>query len=461
MVENFGKSKTNSCLGLVECASRRQTEVNWEKKLKQIMKWVTTSAVTLCLAASALAQEQKTVIEAGQLLAIPGEGFQKNRSVTIQNGKIVKIERGFKSQGDDVRVVNLRDAYVIPGLIDSHVHLLSEFSPTSRLKSLSDSEVDAALDGASHAYKTLVAGFTTVQDVGGQNEAIFSLRDAIRAGKVPGPRIRASGRAITPTGGHGDANGFSPALTRVFTGPNACNGADDCRRAVRETIRSGADVIKITATGGVLSNTKAGLEQQFFDDEIAAIVETAAMMGRKVTAHAHGKGGIEAALRNGVQSIEHGTYLDDQTIDIFKQTGGTLVPTVLAGVTVTGWTDQPWLPAASREKAAIVGPLMVDMLRRAREGGVNVAFGTDTGVSKHGENAEEFVLMVQAGFSPEEAIRTATVVAAEHIEMADSIGTIEVGKYADFVVLGKDPTKNVSELKSVQLVIKNGEEFRP
>lgn len=429
--------------------------------MKLIIKGAICAAIAAVTLSGAHAQNTKTVIEAGHLLAVPGDGYMENRSITIEAGKIVKVERGFRTHDEDVRVINLRDAYVLPGLIDSHVHLTSEFSPTSRLKALSDSDVDAALDGASHARKTLLAGFTTVQDVGGQNEAVFSLRDAIRAGKVPGPRIRASGRAVTPTGGHGDANGFSPALTRIFAGPNACNGADDCRRAVRETIRSGADVIKITATGGVLSNTKAGLEQQFFDDEIAAIVETAAMMGRKVTAHAHGKGGIEAALRNGVQSIEHGTYLDDETIELFKQTGGTLVPTVLAGVTVTGWTEQPWLPEPSREKAAIVGPLMLDMLSRAREGGVNVAFGTDTGVSKHGGNAEEFLLMVDAGFSPEEAIRSATVIAAEHIEMKDQIGTVEAGKFADMVVLRNDPLKEIAAIKSVRLVIKNGEEYRP
>lgn len=411
--------------------------------------------------AAANAQETKTVIEAGHLLAVPGDGYLTDRSITIESGRITKIERGFSTHSEDVRVINLRDAYVLPGLIDSHVHLTNEFSPTSRTKALSNSEIDAALDGAAHAYKTLLAGFTTVQDVGGPNEAVFSLRDAVRAGKIPGPRIRASGRAITPTGGHGDANGFSPALTKLFTGPNTCDGPDDCRRAVRETIRSGADVIKITATGGVLSNTKAGLEQQFFDDEIAAIVETAAMMGRKVTAHAHGKGGIEAALRNGVHSIEHGTYLDQETIDVFKQTGGTLVPTVLAGVTVTGWTDQPWLPEASREKAAIVGPLMVDMLRRAREGGVTVAFGTDTGVSKHGGNADEFELMVQAGFTPEEAIKSATVIASEHVEMSDQIGTIEVGKLADILVLRDDPLERISSIKSVRLVIKDGIEYRP
>lgn len=429
--------------------------------MKTMTKLCALALAALGVAAGGQAQDAKTVVEAGYVLAEPGEGYLRNRSITIENGRIVSIKRGFQSHPDDVRVVDLRESYVIPGLIDSHVHITNEFSPTSRMKFLSDSEVDAALDGAANAKTTLLAGFTTVQDVGGPNEAVFSLRDAIRAGKVPGPRIRASGRAITPTGGHGDANGFSPALTAIFTGPNTCDGAEDCRRAVREAIRSGADVIKITATGGVLSNTKAGLEQQFFDDEIAAIVETAAMMGRKVTAHAHGKGGIEAALRNGVQSIEHGTYLDDETIAIFRETGGTLVPTVLAGVTVTGWTDQPWLPQPSREKAAIVGPLMLDMLRRAREGGVNIAFGTDTGVSKHGENAEEFLLMVEAGFTPEEAIRAATIIAAEHVEMADDIGSLQAGKFADMVVLDRDPLEDISALKSIQLVIKNGQEFRP
>lgn len=429
--------------------------------MRKFLKATAVAALVMSVFGHAQAEETKTVIEAGHLLAVPGDGYLRNRSVTIQGGKIVSVERGFKDHAEDVRVIDLRDAYVLPGLIDSHVHLSNEFSPTSRVRALSDSEVDAALNGASHAKKTLLAGFTTVQDVGGPNEAIFSLRDAINAGKVPGPRIRASGRAITPTGGHGDANGFSPALTKIFSGPNACNGADDCRRAVRETIRSGADVIKITATGGVLSNTKAGLEQQFFDDEIAAIVETAAMMGRKVTAHAHGKGGIEAALRNGVQSIEHGSYLDDETIELFRETGGTLVPTVLAGVTVTGWTDKPWLPEPSREKAAIVGPLMLDMLSRAREGGVTVAFGTDTGVSKHGENAEEFVLMVQAGYQPEEAIRTATVVASEHVEMSESVGTIEAGKFADMVVLRRDPLEDITALRSIRVVFKGGKAYHP
>ncbi len=295
-----------------------------------------------------------------------------------------------------------------------------------------------------------------MQDVGGSNSAVFGLRDAIASGKVPGPRMRAAGQAISVTGGHGDINGYSPDVMAMFTGTNICNGADDCRRAVRQQIKEGADLIKITATGGVLSNTKAGLEQQFTHEELVAIVEAAHSMGRQVTAHAHGKGGVDAALMAGVDSIEHGTYTDDETIALFKEHNAVLVPTVLAGATVTGWVNEPWLPEASRLKAAIVGPLMQDMLRRAHEGGVTVAFGTDTGVSAHGDNAKEFALMVGAGFTPEEAIRSATVVASEHLEMARDTGTIEAGKYADLIATDGDPLKDVTELEGVDFVMKGG-----
>lgn len=412
----------------------------------------------LALATAGLSQAQDTIIHAGKLLAEPGNGYLSEQSISIEDGKITKIEPGYirVPRGSNAKIIDLKDQFVLPGLIDSHVHILSEQSPDRRLKALSYSEVDEALEGVANARKTLMAGFTTVQDVGGTNEAVFSLRDAIRAGRVDGPRMRAAGRAITPTGGHGDANGFSPALSKVFTGPNTCNGADDCRRAVRQAVKSGADVIKITATGGVLSNTKAGLGQQFFDDELKAIVETAASMGRKVTAHAHGKMGIEAALKAGVQSIEHGTYLDAGTIALFKEYNATLVPTVLAGVTVTGWVNEPWLPKPSRDKAAIVGRLMLDMISRAREGGVNIAFGTDTGVSKHGENAKEFGLMVDAGFSEEEAIRAATIVASEHIEMSDQIGSITSGKFADIVAVDEDPLANIESLYDIDFVMKGG-----
>lgn len=402
------------------------------------------------------AAAETVYIHAGKLLAVPGEGYLEERTIVIEDGRITGIAEGYLDAEEADRAINLKDAYVLPGLIDSHVHLLSEWSPDVRLKTVTDTPSDQALSGAANARKTLMAGFTAVQDVGGTNDAIFALRDAVKAGKVPGPRIRAAGRAVAVTGGHGDINGFSPTIMAIFTGDNVCNGADDCRRAVRQQIKEGADVIKITATGGVLSNTRAGLGKQFTSDEMEAIVETAASMGRYVTAHAHGKDGIDAALRAGVRSIEHGTYLDGETIALFKRYDAVLVPTVLAGVTVTGWTDEAWLPPASREKAAEVGPRMLDMLALAKEGGVRVAFGTDTGVSEHGDNAQEFALMVEAGFTPEEAIRSATVIAAEHLEMGEEIGSIEVGKFADIIAVDGDPLEDVTELEDVDFVMMGG-----
>jgi imidazolonepropionase-like amidohydrolase len=421
---------------------------------KTLMKLAAGVALTAVMAGTAAAQE--AVIHAGYLLAKPGEGYLQKQTVIVKDGRIVSVEAGYKPGPKGVPVIDLRNAYVLPGLIDSHVHITSETGPDQRIKEFEETTVDQAFDGAGYAYKTLLAGFTTVQDVGGSNDAVFGLRDAIDKGLVPGPRMRAAGQAISVTGGHGDVNGYAPDVMALFTGTNICNGADDCRRAVRQQVKEGADVIKITATGGVLSNTKAGLEQQFTDEELVAIVEAAHSMGRQVTAHAHGKAGIESALRAGIDSIEHGTYTDDETIALFKEHNATLVPTILAGATVTGWVNEPWLPAPSRAKAAIVGPLMQDMLRRAREGGVNVAFGTDTGVSKHGDNAQEFALMVGAGFTPEEAIRSATVTASEHVEMDADIGTIEAGKYADIIAVNGNPLKDVTELEDVDFVMKGG-----
>jgi imidazolonepropionase-like amidohydrolase len=408
---------------------------------------------------AAMAHAQDVVIQAGHVLAVPGEGYLSNQTILVEDGRIVSITPGF-SRPKNHPVIDLKKAYVMPGLIDSHVHITGETSPSERIEAFEDSQVDVAFKGAAFALTTLKAGFTTVQDVGGPNDSVFGLRDAIARGAVPGPRIRASGQAVSITGGHGDINGYSAEVMAALTGSSICNGADDCRRAVRQQIKEGADLIKITATGGVLSNTSAGLEQQFSDDELAAIVEAAHAMGRQVTAHAHGKGGVDAALRAGVDSIEHGSYLDEESISLFKEKGATLVPTVLAGATVTGWTNEPWLPAPSRAKAAIVGPLMLDMLRRAHEGGVNIAFGTDTGVSRHGDNAKGFALMVEAGFTPEEAIRAATVVAAEHVEMAKDIGTLEKGKFADLIAVTRDPMKNIRELESVDFVMKGGEVFK-
>lgn len=421
------------------------------------LSFLLLSAAAVVLPAAA----QDAVIHVGHVLAVPGEGYLTGQTIPVEGGRIVSITPGYTAPKDHP-VIDLKKAFVLPGLIDSHVHITFEGGPATRLKGFEDSDVDAAFNGADFGRKTLMAGFTTVQDVGGGNDSVFGLRDAIARGAVPGPRIRASGRSIAVTGGHGDINGFAPKVMAAMTGGNICNGADDCRRAVRQQIKEGADLIKITATGGVLSNTAAGLEQQFSDEELAAIVEAAHSMGRKVTAHAHGKSGIDAALRAGVDSIEHGTFMDAESVTLMKESGATLVPTVLAGATAAGWArTDPTFPEASRVKALQAGPLMLDMLRRAYSGGVNVAFGTDTGVSRHGENAQEFALMVEAGFTPEAAIRAATVVASEHVQMAKDIGTLEPGKYADLIAVTKDPLKNVKELEGVDFVMKGGKVYKP
>jgi len=243
----------------------------------------------------------------------------------------------------------------------------------------------------------------------------------------------------------------------LYKSPTICDGVADCRRAVRKAVKRGADVIKITATGGVLSNTNAGTGKQFFDDELRAIVETAESMGRKVTAHAHGKDGIDAALRAGVSSIEHGTYLDKETVALFKKHDAVLVPTVLAGMTVVDWAENHnFLPPNSALKALQVGPQMQTMLRIAWENGVTVAFGTDTGVSAHGENAREFEYMIKAGMSEMDAIKAATVVASKHIGMSDQIGTLEAGKDADIIAVDGSPLEDISELMDVDFVMKGG-----
>ena len=391
-----------------------------------------------------------TLIHAGQVMAIPGEGVKTDHTIIIHEGKIVGVEPGF-IEDNDAKIIDGTDMFYLPGLIDSHVHLRGEWNPNGRLETFTKEPGDVAFDAAHNAKKTLMAGFTAVQDVGGPPE-IKALSRAIKAGKVPGPHIRASGN-VSITGGHGELNGYRADILEHFQEPTNCDGADDCRRATRLAIKNGADLIKIASTGGVLSNTNAGTGQQMTDDELSAIVDAATSMGRKVTAHAHGKDGIDAALRAGVKSIEHGTFMDAETTRLFKKNDAVLVPTVLAGMTVKEWD---FLPPASYKKAQEVGPKMLDMLALAYNSGITIAFGTDTGVSKHGGNAKEFEYMVQAGMSETEAIRAATVVASKHIELDHVIGTLEAGKYADLIGVDGDPRDNISELMDVDFVMKGG-----
>jgi len=404
--------------------------------------------------------EGTTFVQVGRLLADPANGIvQRDKTLVIEGNRIVAVRDGFVGEG---RIVDLRSSFVLPGLIDSHVHLTGEQNPNSRLENVTESDVDQAFAGARFARRTLMAGFTTVADLGATNETIFGLRDAVRRGDVPGPRIIASGEAVSVHGGHGDVNGYREDIMHLFSGESICSGVEDCMRAVRLQVRSGADIIKITATGGVLSNTAAGLGQQFSDEELAAIVGAAHRMGRQVTAHAHGVDGINAFLRAGGDSIEHGTYLDDESIRLFRREGTYLVPTLLAGDFVTGIARGPnnFFTPAQTAKALQAGPLMLDMVRRAHAGGVRIAFGTDTGVSAHGDNAQEFALLVRAGLTPLEAIQSATVNAAEHLRISQEAGRIAAGMPADLIAVTGDPLTDVTELERVRFVMRGGVVYR-
>jgi imidazolonepropionase-like amidohydrolase len=404
------------------------------------------------------APEPKSYIWADRIIAVPGEAPILNGTIIVADGKIERVSPGFARVPRGETFIDLRGQTVMPGFIDSHVHITSENGPNGRLNEVTQTASDQAIIGVTYARRTLDAGFTTVADLGADNEAIFALRAATNSGAILGPRIVATGGAISVTGGHGDINGFRPDIMNILSPPSVCNGADDCRRAVRYQVRAGADMIKITATGGVLSNTAAGLGQQFLDDELKAIVDTAKTMGRQVVAHAHGVDGINAALRAGVSSIEHGSYLDAESIRLFRENGAYLVPTTLAGATVTEEANRPgtWMPLPVATKARTVGPLMVAALRRAREGGVKVAFGTDSGVSRHGDNAREFELMIEAGFTPIEAIRCATINGADHLNLSDRVGRLLPGMDADIVATTGDPTRNISRLRDIRFVMRAG-----
>lgn len=428
------------------------------------------AAAATALSAAAHA-EDIAIIHAGRLLAEPGEAVEESKTIIIKDGRVERVADGYLDAGaigaaddDTVTVHDLKHMFVMPGFIDGHVHITGENNPKGRLQRVEMSGADLALAGAGFAKKTLLAGFTTVRDVGaGSSDAIFALRDGIARGDVAGPRIFASGATISVTGGHGDGTqGYSDEIAHVLHSKGVCDGVAECRKAVREQVRRGADHIKLTATAGVLSNTAAGLEQQFFDDELKAVMDSAHAMGRRVTAHAHGVNGVNAALRAGVDSIEHGTYLDNESIRLFKRNDAFLVPTILAGVTVAEWAADPdsHLLPPQRAKAAEVGPKMLDMARRAYEGGVKIAFGTDSGVSKHGENAREFALLVEAGMTPMEAIRSATVTGAANLDKSDDLGTITPGKYGDIVAVEGDPLDDITELLDIDFVMKEGVAYK-
>ena len=418
--------------------------------------------LALAFGAPASAQQPApvaTYIHAGQLLDRPGQPPRGPSTIIVENGKIGAVRDGFAEVPAGARVVDLRDQFVLPGLIDSHVHLYSEGDPLkARLEGSGRDYEDAVLIAARNARTTLEAGFTTVRDLGGEARGIATLRDFINAGELPGPTIVPAGRMVSVSSGHGDANGLNRQLTEAAheDANHLCNGADACRQAVRNQVMQGAEVIKFAATGGVNSNVAGGLARQMMDDEMKAIVDTARTFGRKATAHAHGKDGIDAALRAGVASIEHGSFIDDETAALFKQRGAYLVPTMLAPVAALAQARRGDRPPASLSKAEEAAAAARASHARAFRAGVKVAFGTDSGVSKHGINAQEFKLMVDAGMAPAAAIATATVHAAELLGRSASIGTLEPGKDADIIAVSGNPIEDVTRLETVGFVMRRG-----
>ena len=402
---------------------------------------------------------QQTYIHAGQLLDGTGDNIRENVTIIINGNSIEAIENGFLEPGNETRLVDLSKQTILPGLIDMHVHLEGETNPNRYIETFTMDPEERALRSVMFAKRTLDAGFTTVRDLGGTG-VNTALRDAIAKGYVNGPRIISVGKSLATTGGHADpTNGFKRELMGQ-PGPadGVVNGVEDAREAVRQRYKNGADHIKITATGGVLSVAKSGQNPQFMDDELRAIVETANDYGMHVAAHAHGKEGMMRAVLAGVKTIEHGTYMDDEVMQAMIDNDTYYVPTILAGNFVAEKAKiDGYFPNLVRPKAREIGPLIQETFSKAYRYGVQIAFGTDTGVSPHGENAKEFELMVEAGMPEHEAILSSVKTAAEILGLQDQIGSIEPGKHADIIAVDQNPLEDITALQRVVFVMKDGE----
>jgi len=405
-----------------------------------------------------------TVIHAGKLLDKPGNPPRGPSTLIIRNGKIAELLSGHQPGPAGATLIDLKDKFVLPGLIDSHVHLDSDAGGNAALiEAVTDSPARAAYRAAGNAKKTLMAGFTTVRNMGDGTGATLALRDAVAAGELPGPRIIDAGRSISTTSGHMDATlSVSEDLHASIGQENLCDGVESCRQAIRKQVRRGVDVIKIATTGGVNSRIGAGLGRQLFDDEVKALVDTAHLYGKKVAVHAHGDDGVNIALAAGADSIEHGTMLTDDSIKLFKAAGAYYVPTLS---TVNGYLERlaanpnaypPDVLAKVQWRIGVTGK----SLAKAYPAGVKIAFGTDAGVSKHGRNADEFELMVKHGMSASAAIQAATMNAATLLGVEKEVGSLESGKAADVIAVAGDPITDITTLKSVRFVMKDGRVFK-
>ena len=404
-----------------------------------------------------------TIIHAGRLIDGVAGKARDEVTLRIRDDRLAGIERGFVSPGTDDTLIDLSDSTVLPGLMDMHTHISYEFSERSYEERFRLNDADYAIRAYANAIKTLNAGFTTIRDLGDTGNVTVALRKAIDSGDVQGPRIFTAAKSIATTGGHADpTNGWRDSIAGD-PGPRegVINSAAEARKAVRQRYKDGADWIKITATGGVLSLAKSGQNPQFLPEEVAAIVDMARDYDMQVAAHAHGTEGMKRAVEAGVASIEHGTYMDDEVMRLMRERGTYFVPTLLAGK----WVGEKakvdgFLPDVVRPKAAAIGPQIQATFAKALQAGVPIAFGTDSGVSPHGDNAQEFALMIEAGMRPMDAIQSATVETARLLGIDDELGTLEAGKIADLVAAPGDPLTDIRVLERIHFVMKNGEIVR-
>src|SRR5450432_457133 len=398
-------------------------------------------------------QAQKTFIWCGTLIDGISNDPKTNMTIVLEANKILSVESGFTSGSANDKTIDLKTKTVTPGWMDVHVHLTFETNPNEYLEEFQLNEADYAYRSVGFAKKTLLSGFTTVRDAGGS--VAISLKKAINKGLIEGPRIVAAGTPIGSTGSHADpTNGYRNDL---MGDPNPrigiANGVDECIKAVRQRYKEGSDVIKIMATGGVLDVSSGSSGAQFTEEEIKAIVQTAKDYGLKVMTHAHGAEGIKRAIRAGVISIEHGTLMDDECIELFKKYGTWYVPTMIAGRSVMDSAKIPgYYPAVVAKKAMEIGPRIKSTFTKAYKAGVKIAFGTDAAVYRHGMNWLEFTYMIEAGMKPMDAIKSATINAATLLGMQDNLGSIEGGKLADIVAVDGDPLKDSQAFGKVVFV---------
>jgi imidazolonepropionase-like amidohydrolase len=404
------------------------------------------------------AQAQRTLIHCGNLINGKTKEIQSQVTVVVEGNKILSVDKGFSKPGKDDKLIDLSKKTVMPGLIDMHVHIESETSKDAVVKRYTQNESDIAFQSTIYARKNLMAGFTTVRDCGGSGVNI-SLRNAVNAGTIIGPRIFTTGKGIATTGGHGDPTNGSRKDLMGDPGPKegVINGPDDARKAVRQRYKDGADFIKITATGGVLSVAKDGSGPQFTQEEVNAIVEAAKDYGFHTAAHAHGAEGMKRAVLAGITTIEHGTLMTEEVMDLMKKMGTYHVPTIIAGRSAAEYAKIPgYYHPLVAPKAIAIGTKIQENFQNAYKRGVKIAFGTDAGVYPHGENAREFGYMVEGGMPAIEALLAAMQVNADILGYGDKIGSVEAGKLADLVAVNEDPTKNIKTMEKVAFVMKDG-----